>query len=119
MLAILFLSGCASKVQLHQPSSFQEVAVAAFDTSSLDLVFWGKTKNVQLPKMTLQVKMVDKSGQPVWNDKVSVTSETPVVVDETWLFGIKHKTQEHGPALTDLLQQAVDELVRETYELHK
>lgn len=84
------------------------------DTSSLDLVFWGKTKNVQLPQLALHVKMMEKSGKVVWNDKVSVTSETPVVVDETWLFGIKHKKEEHGPALTDLFSHAMRELVRKT-----
>ncbi|MCI0695963.1 hypothetical protein L0337_28685 [candidate division KSB1 bacterium] len=61
--------------------------------------------------------MVDKSGRVAWNDEVSVTSETPVVVDETWLFGIKHKKEEHGPALTDLFRHVVNELVRKTTKI--
>jgi hypothetical protein len=141
LIGILFFLGCASKVQLSRPTSFQEVAVAAFDFTVepfANVKYEGKAGPtadiVEAIRMVDEIKktindiknpeksewksqMVDKSGKAVWNDKVSVTSEIPVVVDETWLFGIKHKKEERGPALTDLFRHVVNELVRKTTKI--
>ncbi|MCI0695972.1 hypothetical protein L0337_28730 [candidate division KSB1 bacterium] len=99
------------------PAALEITARLAFtkiDTSSIDLVFWGKTHNVQLPKLTLQVKMVDRSGKVVWQDKAEVTSNIPVVIDEKWAFGIKYKSEKFGPEIVDLFRQTVQALVRKT-----
>jgi len=91
---------------------FARISFAEGHSSMLNLVVWGKTKNVQIPKLALEVKMLDKTGKSIWRDSAKTASDIPVIVDEKWMFGIKYKSEQSVPALTDLFQKAILELVR-------
>lgn len=63
------------------------------------------------PKLTLRVKMVNKSGQIIWRDNMVVKSNEWVIADEKWLWGIRYKQDIAGLSAVEMVRQAVQQLV--------
>ncbi len=70
-----------------------------------------KTKVKGKPKLTLKVKMVDKSGKIIWQDRIAVRSNEWVIVDEKWVWGIRYKQDVAGLSVYEMTEQAVGQLV--------
>ena len=63
------------------------------------------------PNLTLKVKMLNKSGEIIWQDHIVVRSKEWVVIDEKWLWGVRYMHDVAGKSAIQLTKEAVEQLV--------
>jgi len=92
----------------------------SFPSTQTSTSSWGavtKTRIKSKPKLTLEVKMVDKNGKVIWRDHVDVKSNKWVIIEEKWLMAIKYKQDVTGPFANELTKQVVKRLVEKNKNL--